>query len=96
MPDHFWNQVQKEVRLNPFQISEMFELDFSERLTGTRTLSQEDKAFLKRLEEGIHQRSDGHYAMPLPLRDDTLSLGQTTSLLPSIGCTNLVKDLKMT
>ena len=38
----------KEV-LNPFQISEMFELDFSERLTGTRTLSQEDKTFLKRL-----------------------------------------------
>ena len=43
-------------------------------LTGTRTLSQEDKTFLKRLEEGIHQRSDGHYEMPLPLRDDMLSL----------------------
>ena len=69
----------KEV-LNPFQINEMFELDFSERSTGTRTLSQEDKTFLKRLEEGIHQRSDGHYEMPLPLRDDKLSLPNNKSL----------------
>ena len=58
----------------------MFELDFSERSTGTRTLSQEDKTFLKRLEEGIHQRSDGHYEMPLPLRDDKLSLPNNKSL----------------
>ena len=41
----------------------MFELDFSKRLTGTRTLSQEDKTFFKRLQKGIHQRSDGHYEM---------------------------------
>lgn len=61
----------KEV-LNLFQI--MFELGFSERLTGTQTLSQEDKTFLKTLEEGIHQRSDGHYEMPRPLRDDMPSL----------------------
>ena len=57
----------------------MFELDFSERSTGTRTLSQEDKTFLKRL-EGIHQRSDGHYEIPLPLRDDKLSLPNNKSL----------------
>ena len=69
----------KEV-LNPFQINEMFEMDFSERLTGTRTLSQEDKTFLKRLEEGIHQRSDDHYEMPLPLRDDMPSLPNNRSL----------------
>jgi len=29
---------------------------------------------LKRLEEGIHQRSNGHYEMPLPLHDDMSSL----------------------
>ena len=29
---------------------------------------------LKRLEEGIHQRSDDHYEEPLPLRDGMLSL----------------------
>ena len=69
----------KEV-LNPFQISEMFELDFSERLACTRTLSQEDKTFLNRLEEGIHQRSDGHYEMPLPLRDDMPNLPNNKSL----------------
>lgn len=38
----------KEV-INPFQINEMFELDFSERLTDTCTLSQEDKTFLKKV-----------------------------------------------
>ena len=69
MPVHSWNQDQAKEVLNPFQISEMFELDFSERLTGTQTLSQEDKTFLKRLEEGIHQRRDSHYEMPFPLRD---------------------------
>jgi len=69
----------KEV-LNPFQVSEMFELDFSERLTGSRTLSQEHKTFLKKLEEGVHQRSDGHYEMPLPLRDNMPSLPNNKSL----------------
>ena len=49
-------------------------------MPGTRTLSQEDKTFLKRLEEGIHQRSDGHYEMPLPLRDEMLSLPNNKSL----------------
>lgn len=38
----------KEV-INPFQLNEMFELDFSERLTDTCTLSQEDKTFLKKV-----------------------------------------------
>ena len=40
----------KEV-LNPLPISEMFELDFSVRLTGTCTLSQEDKTLFKRLQK---------------------------------------------
>ena len=43
-------------------------------------LSQEDKTFLKRLEEGIHQRSNNHYEMLLPLRDDMLSLPNNKSL----------------
>ena len=34
----------KEV-FNPFQISEMFDLDFFERLIGIRILAQEDKTF---------------------------------------------------
>jgi len=58
----------------------MFKLDFSERLTGSHTLSQEDKTFLKKLEEGVHQRSDGHYEMLLPLRDDMPSLPNNKSL----------------
>jgi len=69
----------KEI-INPFQISEMFELDFSERSTGTGTLSQEDKTFLRKLEEGIHQRSVGHYEMPLPFRDDMPNLPNNRSL----------------
>ena len=52
----------------------MFELDFSERFTGIRTPLARGKTLLKRLQEGIHQRSDDHYEVPLPLRDGMLSI----------------------
>lgn len=58
----------------------MFELDFSERLADTCILSQEGKTFLRKLEEGIHQRTDGHYEMPLPFHDDMPSLPNNKSL----------------
>ena len=51
----------------------MLELDFSERADG-RALSLEDKTFLKKMEENIHQEPDGHYQMPLPFREDAPNL----------------------
>lgn len=52
--------------INPFQINEMFEMDFSEKSVNNDQLSQDDKTFLRRMEQGIHHRTDGHYEMPLP------------------------------
>jgi len=63
----------KEI-LNPFQVKEMLELDFSERNTDGQALSQEDRRFLKIVTEGIYHREDGHYEMPLPLKDRNLRL----------------------
>ena len=58
----------KEI-INPFQINQMFEMDFSEKSVNNDKLSQEDKTFLQRMEQGIHQGTDGHYEMPLPFRE---------------------------
>ena len=52
----------------------MFDLDFSERLTETCALSQEDRTFLRKLGEGIQQKSNGHYEMPLPFCDSIPTL----------------------
>ena len=48
----------------------MFEADFSERERETKPLSQEDRQFLKILDQGTRQRPDGHYEMPLPFRNN--------------------------
>ena len=67
------NAQAKEI-LNPFQVREMLELDFSERNEPEQALSQEDRRFLKMVAEGIHRREDGHYEMPLPLKDPNVRL----------------------
>ena len=70
----------KEI-VNPAQINEMFERDFHERteLKGSSTLSVEDRTFLEILNKGIHQREDGHYEMPLPLRSLDVKLPNNRS-----------------
>ena len=70
----------KEI-VNPAQINEMFERDFHERteLKGSSTLSVEDRTFLEILDKGIHQRKDGHYEMPLPLRSLDVKLPNNRS-----------------
>lgn len=52
----------------------MFEIDFSERNSGDQVLSQDDRRFLARVKESIHHREDGHYEMPLPLKDPNTKL----------------------
>ena len=47
----------------------IMEQDFLELSPPDQMMSQEDKQFLKILEEGIHQTEDGHYEMPLPFRN---------------------------
>ena len=59
----------KEV-INPVRFREMLESDFSER-SSDQPMSQDDKTFLLKMEQGVRQREDGHYEMPLPFRKES-------------------------
>ena len=61
-------RVLKEV-INPQQLRQMMESDFSERNNKEQPISLDDRKFLDQLEKGIHQRKNGHYEMPLPFRE---------------------------
>ena len=62
----------KEV-ITPKDVIQMMELDFSDRHVG-QSPSQHDRRFLSLLKEGILQREDKHYEMPLPFIMDNVSL----------------------
>ena len=59
--------AQTKETLDPNEIKRMFELDFSEHAHSDKVLSQEDKQFLKIVEQGI-RFENGHYVIPLPLK----------------------------
>ena len=61
----------KEI-FTPLQVRRMFEQDFPEETTEERSLSIEDKKFMKKMTEGIHQRTDGHYELPLPFKQELI------------------------
>jgi hypothetical protein len=61
----------------------MLEQDFSERNEKKKSLSQEDRRFLKQTKEAIHITDDGHYEMPLPFRDESVKLPFNRSLAES-------------
>lgn len=52
----------------------MFEQEFPEIRHSDKSLSQRDVRFIKKMTETIHKTKDGHYEMPLPLKEDDLSL----------------------
>ena len=62
----------KEI-LTPVQVNRLIELDFTETKVGGCSLSYEDR-FLSKVNEGIHQRCDGHYEMPLPFKQESIML----------------------
>ncbi|XP_072173968.1 uncharacterized protein [Diadema setosum] len=47
---------------------QMMEKDFHE-IEGTDVMSQDDKKFLQIVRDGINQRDDGYYEMPLPFKN---------------------------
>ena len=61
-------------------MSKMFTLDFSKRATKEKSPSFEDRRFLTIVQEGIHQRDDGHYEMPLPLKKNNVELPNNKEL----------------
>ena len=59
----------KEV-INPSYVKQMLEMDFAEAKDLTpQGLSKEDRRFLNIAETHIHRRDDGHYELPLPLKE---------------------------
>ena len=58
----------------------MFEQDFHETKTGGQALSHNDRKFIQKAREGIHQRKDGHYELPLPLREERMQLPNNKEL----------------
>ena len=53
------------------QFARMLDTDFQEEKTDKK-MSHEDQKFMKLMEEKMHQREDGHFEAPLPLKDPTL------------------------
>lgn len=64
----------------PAQLSKMLERDFSETSREDHALSFLDKKFLNVLESSIQHRDDGHYEMPLPLKEEGLKLPNNRTL----------------
>ena len=65
--------VDRKIRegINPFEVRRMFKMDFSEWEQGDNAFSQEDRKFLDIVKCSIRHQ-DGHYEMPLPIRDKNL------------------------
>ena len=68
----------KEI-LTPAQVGEMFEFDFNDRDKSSPPLSYNDRLFMKKVEEQIHQRDDGHFEIPLPLKNPEVKLPNNKS-----------------
>ena len=64
----------------PAQLSKMLERDFSETSREDHALSFLDKKFLNVLESSIQHQDDGHYEMPLPLKEEGLKLPNNRTL----------------
>lgn len=69
----------KEV-INPQLISQMMEFDFRDRNETGSGLSINDKKFLNKLQTGTRQLEDGHYQMPLPFKEEQVTLPNNRSL----------------
>ena len=65
------NQVKE---LNPSEIIKALEMDFTDQSTDDNPVSQDDLLFMSRVKEGIRQKEDGHYELPLPFKKEKPSL----------------------
>ena len=59
----------KSVEPQPSAVLDLLQQDFKDAKNhSTQTMSQDDKQFVDMLTEGIRQREDAHYSMPLPFK----------------------------
>ena len=77
---HLVAKTQAKEVFVPAQLSKMLERDFSETSREDHALSFLDKKFLNVLESSIQHRDDGHYEMPLPLKEEGLKLPNNRTL----------------
>ena len=75
------NQKTTEDVIDPAAVVRMMNLDFAERKDFSPTsLSKEDRQFLAIAEKGIHRAPDRHYELPLPFKNDKVSLPNIKAL----------------
>jgi len=67
---HFALKTKVKELFQPFEVMKMFERDFHETNKDGQALSHDDTKFMKKVMEGIHRRDDGHYELPLLLKDE--------------------------
>ncbi|XP_043205364.1 uncharacterized protein LOC122372337 [Amphibalanus amphitrite] len=67
---HFTFRVHAQ-EVNLMQIARMMDTDFQEPDVDKK-MSYEDQKFLNLMDEKMHQREDGHFEAPLPLKDPAL------------------------
>ena len=78
----------------------MFEMDFAEnKHMAQQSLSKEDKRFLNIAETRIYRRDDGHYELPLPLKESFKGLPNNRddglkSVATAASAVELVKNVK--
>ena len=77
---HLVAKTQAKEVFAPAQLNKMMERDFSETSREDHALSFLDKKFLNVLESNIQHRDDGHYEMPLPLKEEGLKLPNNLTL----------------
>lgn len=70
---HYVFRTQIKETLAPDDIMKMLESDFNERVEED-SFSQDDVLFLTKLKDGIKQKADGHFEMPLPFKGERPSL----------------------
>ena len=63
----------KEEMVTP-QVVKLLEADFPERRNEEKTMSQEDKQFMKIVENRIHKDEEGYYEIPLPFKREMPAL----------------------
>lgn len=56
--------------INPTDVLKALEYDFTDHATDDNSVSQEDLLFLSQVKEGMCQKEDSHYELPLPFRSD--------------------------
>lgn len=86
---HFAFKTQVKEILNTLQLKRILEQDFCEERNDDKALSNDDRKFLKKAMKKIHRRDDGHYELPLPVRDENIQLPNNKEL-----ALNRLKKLK--